>query len=185
LTGCQSKTIAKQGNQQGVDGNNRERVMVFELAQLSSARERAMAHLAPRKKEETRMKLTKNNWFRVAKWMGTGLIGTAMAWMALAQPISTTTVQGTLYLADGTPGSGTVQVTWPAFTTASNQAVLAGRTTITVGADGFLNVNLAPNLGASPAGLYYTATYHMSDGTTNTEYSEFSAALLFNLPLGM
>ena len=58
-------------------------------------------------------------------------------------------------------------------------AVLAGRTMVTVGADGFLSVNLAPNMGSSPAGLYYTATYHMSDGTTNTEYRWcYSAELL-------
>jgi hypothetical protein len=125
------------------------------------------------------MKLTNDKWFRAAKWMGAGLIGMAMAWMAFAQPISTTTVQGTVYLANGVPGSGTVQLTWPAFTTSNNQAVLAGRTMVTVGADGFLSVNLAPNMGSSPAGLYYTATYHMSDGTTNTEYRWcYSAELL-------
>jgi len=33
-----------------------------------------------------------------------------------------------------------------------------------------MSVNLAPNLGSSPAGLFYTAIYHMSDGTTSTEY---------------
>jgi hypothetical protein len=47
-----------------------------------------------------------------------------------------------------------------------------------------VSVNLTPNLGAMPAGLFYTAVYHMSDGTTSTEYSEFSAALFINLPLG-
>jgi len=93
-----------------------------------------------------------------------------------AQTISTTTVQGTVYLANGSPGSGTLQVSWPAFTTASNQAVAAGKVAVNIGADGFVSVNLAPNLGSSPAGLYYTAIYHLSDGTTSTEYWVIPAA---------
>ncbi|MGZ4789542.1 MAG: hypothetical protein ACXVZX_13570 [Terriglobales bacterium] len=97
---------------------------------------------------------------------------------ALAQTLSTTTVQGAVYLANGAPGSGTLQVSWPAFTTSSNQAVAAGKLTATIGADGFVSVNLAPNLGSSPAGLYYTAIYHMSDGTTNIEYCRNAASTL-------
>src|SRR5580698_6943955 len=49
-------------------------------------------------------------------------------------------------------------------------AVAAGSLHVTVGSDGFVSANLTPNLGATPAGLYYTAVYHMSDGTTSTEY---------------
>jgi hypothetical protein len=79
-------------------------------------------------------------------------------------------VQGTVYLANGQVGSGTVQVSWPAFVTAAGQAVTAGKMTVTIAPDGFVSVNLAPNLGATPAGLYYTAIYHLSDGTTSTEY---------------
>jgi hypothetical protein len=37
-------------------------------------------------------------------------------------------------------------------------------------------LNLAPNVGAPPAGLYYTATFYMSDGTTNTQYWVVPAA---------
>ena len=98
------------------------------------------------------------------------MLSTALALGAFAQTIGTTTVQGTVYLANGSPGSGTLQVSWPAFTTASNQAVAAGKMTMDIGADGFVSVKLAPNLGSSPAGLFYTAIYHMSDGTTSTEY---------------
>jgi hypothetical protein len=93
-----------------------------------------------------------------------------------AQAVSTTTVQGTVYLADGQPGSGTVLVSWPAFVTAQGQAITAGTTTVTIASDGFLSVNLAPNQGASPAGLYYTAVYHLSDGTTSKEYWVVPAA---------
>ena len=93
-----------------------------------------------------------------------------------AQTVTTTTVQGTVYLANGAPGSGTLLVSWPAFTTTTNLAVAAGRTTVQIGLDGFVSVNLAPNLGANPAGLYYTAVFHLSDGTVNTEYWVVPAA---------
>jgi hypothetical protein len=102
----------------------------------------------------------------------------------LAQAITTTTVQGTVYLANGSPGSGTLQVNWPAFTTAANQAVAAGKLTLNISADGFVSVNLAPNLGSSPAGLYYTAIYHMNDGTTNTEYRRRKPAELLGVLCG-
>jgi hypothetical protein len=116
------------------------------------------------------MKLTNHEWLRAGRWMELCLMAMALAWMANAQAVSTTTVQGTVYLANGQPGSGTLNLSWPAFTTASNQAVAAGRTTVTIAPDGFVSVNLAPNQGATPAGLYYTAIYHLSDGTTSTEY---------------
>jgi hypothetical protein len=127
-------------------------------------------------KRETRMKLTRDMWCRAGKWIGICLTAMAFGWIALAQAVSTTTVQGTVYLANGQPGSGTLQLSWPAFTTSNNLAVAAGRTTVSIGSDGFVSVNLAPNLGSSPAGLYYTAVYHMSDGTTSTEYWVVPAA---------
>ncbi len=67
-------------------------------------------------------------------------------------------------------------VSWPAFTTANGQVVAADSTTVTIAPDGFVSVNLAPNLGATPAGLYYTAVYYMSDGSTSTEYWVVPAA---------
>ena len=81
-----------------------------------------------------------------------------------------------MYLANGQPGAGTLDVSWPAFTTANGQAVAAGSVMVTIAPDGFMSVNLAPNLGATPAGLYYTAVYQMSDGTTSTEYWVVPAA---------
>ncbi len=122
------------------------------------------------------MKLTENMCLRTGRWMGLWLLGMAMACVASGQTVSTTTVQGTVYLANGQPGAGTLDVSWPAFTTANNQAVAAGRTTVTIAPDGFVSVNLAPNLGATPGGLYYTAVYQMSDGTTSTEYWVVPAA---------
>ncbi len=122
------------------------------------------------------MSLIRNQCICAAKTLGVCVAFMALAVVALAQTISTTTVQGTVYLANGSPGSGTLQLSWPAFTTASNQTIAAEKITTTIGADGFVSVNLAPNLGSSPAGLYYTAIYHMSDGTTSTEYWVVPAA---------
>ncbi len=90
--------------------------------------------------------------------------------MAGAQTLSTTTIQDTVYRADGTVASGTLIVSWPAFTTAANAAVAAGSTTIPIGANGAVQLSLAPNAGALPAGTYYTAVYHLNDGTVNKEY---------------
>ena len=105
-----------------------------------------------------------------------GLVWMVLCYMGGAQAVTTTTVQGTVYLANGQIGTGTVVVSWPGFTTASGQAVAADSTTVTIGPDGFLSVNLAANLGATPAGLYYTAVYYLSDGTTTTQYWVVPAA---------
>jgi hypothetical protein len=120
-------------------------------------------------------------WFSAGKWIGICLTAVAFGWLAMAEGVSTTTVQGTVYLANGAPGSGTLQLSWPAFTTSNNMAVAAGRTMVAIGANGSVSVNLSPNLGASPAGLFYTAVYHMSDGTTSTEYRRHDAAELFGV----
>ncbi|MGB7263962.1 MAG: hypothetical protein WBC92_00515, partial [Terracidiphilus sp.] len=96
--------------------------------------------------------------------------------LATAQAVTTTTVQGTVYLANGQPGSGTLVVSWPAFTTVTGQAIAADRTTVTIAPDGFVSVNLAPNVGATPAGEYYTAVFYMSDGSTSTQYWVVPAA---------
>ncbi len=127
------------------------------------------------------MKLTETTRWNVGRWMVICLAMAALVWSAAAQTISTTTVQGTVYLANGKPGSGTLQLSWPAFATSNSLAVAAGSMSLTVGADGFVSVNLTPNLGASPAGLFYTAVYHMSDGTLDTEYWVVPAAAQVSL----
>ncbi|WP_263350694.1 glycoside hydrolase family 55 protein [Acidicapsa acidisoli] len=113
-------------------------------------------------------------WLRTGRWAGFGLVWLLTmvvgGWRIVAQSVTTTSVQGTVYLANGAPGSGTLLVSWPAFTTAANQSVAAGSTAVTIGADGFLSVNLAPNAGATPAGEYYTAVFQLSDGSVSTQY---------------
>ena len=87
-----------------------------------------------------------------------------------AAQVGTTTIQDTVYRADGTPASGTVVMSWPTFTTAAGQAVAAGNTSATIGPNGALSVVLAPNAGATPTGSYYTAVLHLDDGTTSQQY---------------
>ena len=88
---------------------------------------------------------------------------------AMAQ-VATTTIQDTVYRADGTPAGGTVVVSWPTFTTAAGQAVGAGNTSATIGPNGALSLALAPNAEATPTGSYYTAVLHLNDGTTSQQY---------------
>ena len=131
------------------------------------------------------MKLTVNNrmrrgWMRPAMRAGIFavllcLVGPAGE-LTRAQDVITTTVQGTVYLATGQAAGGTLAVSWPAFTTAAGQLVAAGKTTMTIGPDGFVSLNLAPNLGATPAGEYYTAIFYLSDGSVNTQYWVVPAA---------
>lgn len=127
------------------------------------------------------MKLTNHEWLRAGGWLGLltivmGLMNMTLGDAARAQAFNTTTVQGTVYLANGQPGSGTLVVSWPSFTTASGQLVAADSTTIAIAPDGFVSMSLAPNLGSTPAGEYYTAVYYMSDGSTSTQYWVVPAA---------
>jgi hypothetical protein len=113
---------------------------------------------------------------RMGMRIAAGMLAMGLAATAWAQGVTTTTVQGTVYLATGEPGAGTLVISWPGFTTAAGQAVAADSMTVTIAPDGFVSVNLAPNQGATPAGEYYTAVYYMSDGTVNTQYWVVPAA---------
>ena len=48
--------------------------------------------------------------------------------------------------------------------------VPAGNTSVTIAAGGLLSVSLVPNAGSNPMGSYYTAIYHLDDGTVSREY---------------
>ena len=116
------------------------------------------------------MRLTNDGWLRIARLTTICLALLGMGMAAHGQAVATTTVQGTIYLANGQPGGGTLMVSWPSFTTAAGQLVAADRASATIGNDGFVSINLAPNQGSTPAGQYYTAVFYMSDGTVNTQY---------------
>jgi hypothetical protein len=88
----------------------------------------------------------------------------------MAGQVATTTVTETVYHADGTPASGSVIVSWPSFTAANGASVPAGSTTATIAANGLLSLGLVPNAGSTPIGSYYTAIYHLDDGSVTREY---------------
>lgn len=81
-----------------------------------------------------------------------------------------TTIQDTIYRADGTPAAGTVLISWPAFTSAEGDPVAAGNQSVAIGAGGAFTTQLVPNVGATPAGTYYTVVFQLNDGTVRTEY---------------
>src|SRR5437899_891510 len=91
-----------------------------------------------------------------------GLLGIFLFGMGLApMPASAvdasplmTRVSDTVYRADGTPASGTVLISWPAFTTVDAKPVAAGNMSVLLAADGSLVVDLIPNVGATPTGTY-------------------------------
>jgi trimeric autotransporter adhesin len=93
----------------------------------------------------------------------------AAAQSTQSSAIATAQVTDTVYLADGTLASGTVIVTWQAFTTASGQSVPSGTTSATI-TDGALSLQLVPNAGSTPMGTYYTAVYHLNDGSVSREF---------------
>ncbi|MCU1222485.1 MAG: hypothetical protein JWQ42_578 [Edaphobacter sp.] len=104
-------------------------------------------------------------------WTLVGMLLAVITVGAVAQgPIATTTVTDTIYRADGTTATGTVLVSWPAFSNALGQTVPSGSTSVVIGAGGVLSVQLAPNAGATPMGSYYTAVYHLNDGSVSREF---------------
>ncbi len=108
---------------------------------------------------------------RRRSWERLLLLIVAVGWMpAVAQAPTTTTISDIVYRADGTPASGTLLISWSAFTTADNKAVAAGNKSVTLGAGGALSVALVPNAGASPTTALYTVVYHLDGGTVKTEY---------------
>jgi len=90
--------------------------------------------------------------------------------LAAAQGPPTTQIVDTVYRADGSPAGGTLLISWPEFTTANNQAVAAGKTSVDLGAGGALSVALIPNADATPLNTLYTVVYQLNDGSVKTEY---------------
>ena len=91
------------------------------------------------------------------------------ATVMVASTPSTTRISDVVYRADGAPASGTVLISWPAFTTADNSPVAAGTRTVTLGPQGTFSVDFVSNLGAIPAGTLYRVVYQTESGVT-TEY---------------
>jgi len=81
-----------------------------------------------------------------------------------------TTISDTVYRADGTAASGTVLISWPAFVTAEGNSVAAGSKSVAIGSAGTFSTQLVPNVGASPAGTYYSVVFQLDDQTVRTEF---------------
>ena len=88
----------------------------------------------------------------------------------VAQGPGLTTISDTVYRADGTAGKGVALISWPSFQTAEGNAVAAGTKTVTIGTGGAFSAQLVPNVGATPAGTYYTVVFQLDDGTVRREY---------------
>ncbi len=87
-----------------------------------------------------------------------------------AQTPPLTTISDTVHRADGSPASGVLLIAWPGFVTAGGATVAPGNTSVTLGANGSMTVQLSPNSGATPAGTFYTVVYQLTDGTVKIEY---------------
>ena len=81
-----------------------------------------------------------------------------------------TTISDTVYRADGSPAGGTVLISWPSFQTSDGEVVAAGNQSVAIGTGGSFTTQLVPNVGASPAGTYYTVVFQLDDYTVRTEY---------------
>lgn len=84
--------------------------------------------------------------------------------------IGLTQIRDVVYRADGSPAQGTMTITWQAFTGQDGSAVAAGSMTVSLGASGAINIALAPNAGATPAGTFYKVVTKDTTGVTATEY---------------
>src|SRR6185437_8655517 len=87
-----------------------------------------------------------------------------------AQSPTLTTVADTVLRADGAPAAGTLLISWPAFTTSDGRAVAPGSKSVVLASDGSFSVDLAPNIGSTPAGTTYSIVYQLRDGTVKTEF---------------
>ena len=104
-------------------------------------------------------------------WRGVVLLaGLLIAGPLAGHAVQTTTVQDTVYRADGGIAQGTLLVSWSAFTAADGSTIAAGSTMVTMTSTGGVTLQLVPNAGAQPVGSYYTAVYHLTDGTVQKEY---------------
>ena len=100
---------------------------------------------------------------RLFYWLLSGLL-VFLVWSGVSVPAAmaapaTTRVSDIVYRADGSVASGVVLISWPAFTAADGTPVAAGSTSIALGNDGSLSVDLIPNAGAAQSGIYYTAVF--------------------------
>jgi hypothetical protein len=100
-----------------------------------------------------------------------------LARVAFAQP-ALTTIQDTLFMANGTRFNGTLTIAWTSFVAGDNSNIIAQAANVTV-VDGNLRVQLVPSTNANPAG-YYAVTY-ASNG--QVQFQELWAVPPSSIPL--
>ncbi len=86
-----------------------------------------------------------------------------------------TQITDTVYRADGSKAQGELVISWPAFTTATQNAVAAGSLTVKLGADGWFDASLAPTTGSTPTGVYYRVVYQIGDAAAAANKEEYWA----------
>jgi len=89
------------------------------------------------------------------------LVVLALPRLSLSQGHATTTVSDVVFRADGTLAGGTLLISWPTFSTAGGQSVVAGTKSVNLGPGGTLSVALVPNTG----GTHYSVVYQLDDST--------------------
>jgi len=92
---------------------------------------------------------------------------------AFAAPIAAqcppkTTISDAIFNADGSAAAGRMVIAWPTFLAGSCQ-IIAGQASVTI-SGGQLQVELYPNVGATPTGTSYRVTYYLRSGRVSTEY---------------
>lgn len=125
-------------------------------------------------RKDSSLRMTSINWscaFRRTQRVVAGAwVVVLAAALALAAGPGLTTISDTVYRADGTAASGTALISWPAFVTSEGNAVAAGSKSVSIAAGGAFATQLVPNVGASPAGTYYTVVFQLDDHTVRTEF---------------
>lgn len=100
---------------------------------------------------------------------GLTLMLTMFPSQAAAAP-ATTVINDIVYRADGTPATGQMLLSWPAFITSDGKPIAAGTMSVAIPSGGSVSLELSPNEGATPSGTYYKVVLKLNDGTTSTEY---------------
>ena len=104
-----------------------------------------------------------------SKWILVSLVFAFFTAAGIAQ-VTTTQIADTVHHADGTTATGSVIISWPTFTTSYGAVIPADDTTVQIASDGTFAASLAPNSGSIPIGSYYTAIYHLDDGSVTRQY---------------
>ncbi|MCB1019325.1 MAG: hypothetical protein KDC27_05320, partial [Acidobacteria bacterium] len=86
----------------------------------------------------------------------------------VAQSLSVTRIEDTLYNANGTTVEGVAKISWKSFTAVDGSTVAQSSIDVDI-VSGLLAVDLTPNDGATPTGTSYRVDYELDNGVRYTE----------------